>query len=139
MRRTARKQTLLTAALIAMMLPAAHADECQDAQDQATMTKCAQQAYQASDAELNRLFHQIRQRLGDDTDRRQLLRGAERAWVAFRDAECTFAASAVAGGSAYPMVYDLCLDQLTRERNEELRQYLDCEEGDLSCPLPPAD
>lgn len=133
------KRTLLATALIALTLPAAHADECMDnADSQAALTACAQEAYQVSDAELNRLFHEIRQRLGDEADTRHLLRDAERAWVAFRDSECTFAASAVAGGSAYPMVYDLCLDDLTQKRIEELQQYLDCEEGDLSCPVPPA-
>lgn len=133
------KRTLLTAALIALMLSAAHADDCmENAQDQAAMTMCAGQALQASDAELNKLFHEIRQRLGDDADTRRLLRDAERAWVAYRDAECTFAASGVAGGSAYPMVYDMCLDGLTQQRIEQFQQYLACEEGDMSCPVPSA-
>ena len=134
------KRILLTTALVVLMSPAAHANDCmEDAENQAAMTQCAGQAYQASDAELNRLFHEIRQRLGDDADKWRLLRGAERAWIAFRDAECTFSASGVAGGSAYPMVYELCLDDLTQKRIEELRQYLRCEEGDLSCPAPPAE
>jgi uncharacterized protein YecT (DUF1311 family) len=134
------KRIFLSAALVTLVLPAAHADECMDnAESQAAMTQCAAQAYQASDAELNELFHEIRQRLGDDADTRHLLRDAERAWVAFRDAECAFAASAVVGGSAYPMVHDLCLDELTQSRIEQFRQYLDCEEGDMSCPVPPAD
>lgn len=134
------RHILLTAMLAALMLPAAHADDCMDnAEDQAAMSQCAAQAYQASDAELNALFHEIRQRLGDDADARRLLRDAERAWGAFRDAECMFAASAAAGGSAYPMVYDLCLDDLTQKRIADFRQYLDCEEGDMSCPVPAAD
>lgn len=135
------KRVFLSALLLLVpMLPAAHADECMDrAESQAAMTQCAAQAYQASDAELNALFHEIRQRVGDDADTRGLLRDAERAWVAFRDAECAFAASAVAGGSAYPMVHDLCLDDLTQSRIEQFRQYLDCEEGDMSCPVPAAD
>ena len=133
------KRIVLATALFSLMPPVAYADECMDhAQDQATMTACAQQAYQASDAELNRLFHEIRQRLGGDAETRRLLREAERAWVAFRDTECIFAASPVAGGSAYPMVYDMCLDGLTKKRVEELREYLACEEGDMSCPVPPS-
>ena len=134
------KRALLSAALVALMLPAAHADECmENAEDQAAMAQCAAQAYQASDAQLNELFHEIRQRVGDDVDTRHLLRDAERAWVAFRDAECAFAASAVAGGSAYPMVLDLCLNELTQSRIEQFRQYLHCEEGDMSCPVPPGE
>lgn len=134
------KSTLLTTAFFAFTLSAAQADQCMDqAEDQATMTRCAAQGYQTSDTELNRLFHEIRQRLGDDSDTRQLLRGTEHAWIAFRDAECGFAASGVDGGSAYAMVYDMCLDGLTQRRIDEFRQYLNCEEGDLSCPVPPAD
>lgn len=135
-----KRMPLTSAMLIALMLPAAHADECMDAgQDQAAMTRCAAEAYQASDTELNRLFHEIRQRLGEDAEARLLLRDAGRAWVAFRDAECAFAASAVAGGSAYPIVHDLCLNELTQARVEQFRQYLHCEEGDMSCPVPPGE
>lgn len=138
------KPVILSAALLASMVPAVFAaeqlDECMDnAENQAAMTQCAAQAYQASDAELNEVFHDTRQRLGDDADTRRLLRDAERAWVAFRDAECAFAASAVAGGSAYPMVLDLCLNELTQSRIEQFRQYLHCEEGDMSCPVPPGE
>ncbi|MCX8999733.1 lysozyme inhibitor LprI family protein [Rhizobiaceae bacterium BDR2-2] len=133
------KRILLTTALASFTLSVAHADECMDkAEDQTTMNNCALQAYQASDAELNRLFHEIRKRLGDDPDKRQLLRGAERTWVAFRDAECDFTASAVTGGSAYPMVYDMCLNDLTQQRIRQFQQYLACEEGDMSCPVPSA-
>jgi uncharacterized protein YecT (DUF1311 family) len=119
------------------MQPAAHADECKDAQDQATMTKCAEKAYKASDAKLNALYHKIEKRLGDD-DAKRLLVKAERAWIAFRDAECGFAASTVTGGSAYPMIQAMCLDDLTQKRIADFQQYLNCEEGDMSCPVPPA-
>lgn len=135
-----KRMPLTSAILIALMLPAAHADECMEAaQDQVAMTQCAAEAYQASDTELNRLFHEIRQRLGDDPEARGLLRDAGRAWVTFRDAECAFAASGVAGGSAYPMVLDLCLNELTQSRIGQFRQYLNCEERDMSCPVPPGE
>lgn len=132
------KPILLSAMLFALPLSVAQADECMDnAEDQAAMTSCAAQAYQQSDTDLNKLFHEIRQRLTDDTDAQHLLRESERAWIAFRDAECSFAASRVDGGSAYPMIYDLCLDELTQQRIDKLRQYLSCEEDDMSCPVPP--
>lgn len=132
------KRTLVTASLIALMLPAAHADECENAQDQSAMTQCAERAYKASDAKLNTLYRQIEKRLGDDADAKRLLLKAERAWMAFRDAECGFSASAVTGGSAYPMVQATCLNDLTQKRIADLRRYLDCQEGDTSCPVPPA-
>ena len=133
------KRALLTAAVIGFMLPAgAHADECADAEDQATMNECAAKDLQAADAELNSLYHQIRQRIVDDVDTRNLLRDAERAWVAFRDAECTFATSSTAGGSIWPMEYDACLTGLTQQRIEQFQGYLSAQEGDLG-PLPPAE
>lgn len=134
------KRVLPTMAFFVFSLSVVQADQCMEhAEDQATMTGCAAQAYQKSDAELNKLFHEIKQRLTDDVDAQDLLRAAQRDWIAFRDAECSFAASAVDGGSAYPMTYDMCLDDLTQKRIDEFRQYLACEEGDLSCPVPPAD
>lgn len=130
---------VIFATLVTSLLPTgAYADACMDAAaDQASMTICAQKAYQAADAELNRQFHEIRQRLADDAQTRGLLSITERAWVAFRDAECAFAASATEGGSAYPMVQDLCLADLTLRRSEQLKTYLACEEGDMNCPVPP--
>lgn len=132
------KRGLLAAIFASMMIPAAYADNCADAEDQATLNQCAAQEYKAADAELNARFHEIRKRLVDDAATRNLLRDSERAWVSFRDAECTFAASAAAGGSAYPMAYDACLTELTKERAARFQQYLSAEEGDLTNPVPPA-
>jgi uncharacterized protein YecT (DUF1311 family) len=41
---------------------------------------------------------------------------ARRAWLGFRDAECSFAASSVSGGSIYPMIFGECLAGLTAAR-----------------------
>lgn len=133
------RRKFLTAAMTCMMVSAAHADVCESAEDQATLNRCAQNSYQAADAELNALYHRIRQRLGDDPDAYRQLRDAQRHWISFRDAECAFAASAVEGGSIYPMVYDGCLEGLTLQRVDQFRQYLACEEGDMSCPVPAGD
>lgn len=103
------------------------------------MNVCAGEAYAAADAELNTAYKQIVARLAGDPDGLAALRAAERAWVAFRDAECAFQSSGVEGGSIYPMVQAGCLEGLTRDRLEALNGYLACEEGDLSCPAPPAD
>ena len=138
MMRTANKRIFLMTALLAAAVPATYAGECDEAQDQVTMTACAEQSYETSDAELNRLYRQIEQRLGDDGEIKELLIQTDRAWVAFRDNECAFASSAVVGGSAYPMTKAMCFDELTANRIEDLRQYLNCEEGDLGCPVPSA-
>ena len=58
--------------------------------------------------------------------------------LACGDAECKFSASGVAGGSVYPLIYNNCITSVTKTRTEALKQYLKCEEGDMSCPVPGA-
>jgi uncharacterized protein YecT (DUF1311 family) len=136
----------VTAAVVAytapvlLFLPTAYADECLDkATSQAAMNACAEKAYAASDAALNKLYRQIQQRLNDNGANKRLV-AAQRAWVAFRDAECRFSASDNGGGSqgsVFPMVFNLCLDRLTRKRVEDFKSYLSCgDKGDVSCPGP---
>jgi hypothetical protein len=62
------------------------------------MKQCAAQQHAAADKELNALYQQITARLKGNPKRKKLLVGAQRAWVGFRDAECTFSASGVEGG-----------------------------------------
>jgi len=114
----------------------ARADDCTNAVDQRTMNECADKAYKKSDAELNALYKQIKQRLKGNVDGTKLLIAAQRAWVTFRDAECKFSTSAVSGGSVYPAIYAGCVDRLTKTRIDDLKAYLTCQEGDLSCPVP---
>lgn len=124
---------------VAAVAGAARADDCDNAQaSQADLNECYGKAFKASDAELNKLYKEITARLKDDPDATKLLVATQRAWVAFRDAECDFQSSAVAGGSALPMVHAICLDGLTTRRVEDFKAYLNCEEGDMSCPVPAA-
>jgi len=77
-------------------------------------------------------------RLKGDAATSKLLLKAQKAWLAFRDAECTFQTSAAQGGSIQPMLQAYCLDDLTVKRTVALKSYLACEEGDMSCPVPAA-
>jgi uncharacterized protein YecT (DUF1311 family) len=114
----------------------AMAQDCADPTDQVTMNACAQASFQRSDAELNSTYKKIMTLLADDPDAKAALVDAQRAWISFRDADCAFSASGVAGGSAYAMIYTNCLDGTTQQRLGDLDYYLNCQEGDLSCPVP---
>jgi uncharacterized protein YecT (DUF1311 family) len=105
---------------------------CPDAQTQLDMNFCAERDFERADAELNRVYRQAidgaRQddggiSAGDHRPTAQaVLREAQRAWVTFRDAQCTFEGYAEArGGSMEPMVEALCRARLTRERTAQLR------------------
>lgn len=132
------KTACLIAAMALLVIPAAHAADCGNASTQMDLNACAAAAFKADDAVLNQLYRQIKARLsGNGTAQKQLL-AAQRAWIAYRDAECSFAASGVEGGSAYPMVVTGCRDELTKRRIKDFKTYLSCQEGDLSCPVPSA-
>lgn len=133
------KSAILTAVVIVAMPAFAFAkDKCADAQDQATMNQCADASFRESDKKLNALYKQIEARLKDDADTRKLLVKAQQDWVRFRDAECDFQTAGAAGGSVMPMLVAQCRDSLTQSRVKDFGSYLNCQEGDLSCPVPPA-
>jgi uncharacterized protein YecT (DUF1311 family) len=126
-----------TAVLMAIApIAVALAQDCTHATSQMAMNVCADQAYRKTDAELNDVYKQIHDRLKNDKGTIKLLVNAQKAWLAFRDAECTFSTSASAQGSVYPMLVAQCRDGLTSKRIDELKTYLRCEEGDMSCPVP---
>ena len=130
---------LLLALTPLLLSPLANATvDCANASDQATMNQCAGQDFKAADKELNTVYQQITGRLKDNLDGKKLLISAQRAWIGFRDAECKFSASGVTGGSVYPLIYSNCMTAVTKVRVEALKQYLKCEEGDMSCPVPGA-
>ena len=127
--------------LLALSCPApAFSQECDPSDEsQMGMNICADAAYQAEDAKLNKAYGEIVKRLSDDADGKKLLQTAQRAWIAFRDSECAFSAEDSEGGSIYPMLVSECLAQLTADRTRQLNGYLDCQEGDLSCPASSAE
>ncbi|AJO79726.1 MULTISPECIES: lysozyme inhibitor LprI family protein [Pseudomonas] len=127
---------LLLALAPFVLIAPAQADDCANATTQTTMNQCAAKQHEAADKELNRLYQRITQRLKDNPQGQRLLVDAQRAWLAFRDTECKFAASGVAGGSVYPLIYSNCTTDLTKARVEAFKTYLKCPEGDLSCPVP---
>lgn len=129
---------LLGLAVLSLAGPAFGADECADPEDQATLNQCAGKSFKASDGELNVLYKRIEKRLNDDADKTKLMVAAQRAWLAFRDAECDFSSSGVIGGTLYPLAVTQCRDALTKERIKTFKAWLNCSEGDLSCPVPAA-
>ncbi|UCI09716.1 lysozyme inhibitor LprI family protein [Mesorhizobium sp. B1-1-8] len=134
------KTAILTAVLFVSMPAFAFAqDECySNAKDQASMDQCADAAFKKSDKQLNELYKQIEARLKDDADTKKLLIQAQRDWAKFRDAECDFQTAGAAGGSMMPMLVAQCMGGLTQSRVEAFEGYLNCKEGDMSCPIPAA-
>lgn len=129
----------LTVLCLTLLLPAAPAiaQECNPSDEtQMGLNICAAADYKAEDEKLNTTYGEIMKRLADDAEGRKLLQDSQRAWIAFRDAECAFATESSRDGSIYPMLVSQCLSGVTTARTEQLGGYLNCEEGDMSCPVP---
>jgi uncharacterized protein YecT (DUF1311 family) len=95
---------------------------CSDANTQAEMNICAGKEYKTADATLNRVYQQLVAML--ETEEKAQLREVQTAWIKYRDANCDFVADQYKGGSIRPMIYGLCLADVTRNRTAELRAQI---------------
>jgi uncharacterized protein YecT (DUF1311 family) len=95
-----------------------------------TNYQCAEKDRVAADAKLNQVYKKLTGLLKDDpeqetTPKSQVV-AAQRAWVAFRDAECDFRTSLNGGARQWLIVnHSQCLTELTTERTKVLQGYLD--------------
>ncbi len=106
-------------ALLLLAAPATAKDVCSNAADQNTMNRCAEDEFERTDKVLNKVYQDTMKGLDDHG--RDLLKKSERAWIAFRDAECTYQNEANEGGSIYPLVYAGCQTTLTKDRIKQLK------------------
>ena len=95
---------------------------CDGAGDDLAVLDCLRGEYRLADDELNRLWPQVLAEApsgGDPDMHRQAIRDAQRAWIAFRDADC--AASSTIGIPRYWEMNRLrCTIDHTRARTEAL-------------------
>jgi len=127
---------LFLSACLAVLAAAstAQAQECDRNNDsQQMMTICAGEDYQAADAKLNQTYQALVDRNGANANK--LLQTAQRAWIAFRDAECAYTTADSVGGSIHPMGVSQCLTGLTNDRITQLSSA-NCESDDASCAIP---
>ncbi|MBD2497991.1 lysozyme inhibitor LprI family protein [Nostoc sp. FACHB-280] len=95
---------------------------CNDPQTQSAINICSQLSYQDADKKLNQAYKKLLAKLSKS--RQQKLIAAQLAWIKFRDASCEFERSAYEGGSIAPAIYAGCLEEATKQRTQQLREYL---------------
>jgi uncharacterized protein YecT (DUF1311 family) len=106
------------------------AHHCDDPQSQSEMNICARIDFERADADLNATWKWIAEsareadadvdtKYDDRPGSEKNVREAQRAWITFRDAHCTYESYEARGGSMEPMLYNLCRARLTRERIEQ--------------------
>ncbi|HEX3808136.1 MAG TPA: lysozyme inhibitor LprI family protein [Rhizomicrobium sp.] len=102
--------------------------------NQGQLDYCAGKTYEAADAKLNALYRELTAKY--DAPNAAMLKKAEVAWIAFRDAECNYETNGTAGGTINPMEQTICGTNKTNARIAELTAQLKCEEGDMLCNMP---
>lgn len=105
-------------------------------QTQGEMEQGACDESKRADADLNREYQQLLHQYRDDVRFIRNARRAQRAWIAYRDAQSgllyPYAERRGAYGSVYPMCRCMAVLELTKKRVEELRRWVDgVEEGDV--------
>lgn len=96
---------------------------CENAKTQSEMNQCSAAAYRAADKDLNAVYGSLKEKL--DPDLFVKLQAAQRAWVAYRDANCEAESALYEGGSIQPMIRSSCLERATRSRIDELHVMYD--------------
>ena len=108
---------------------------CDDPQNQHDMNACAAIDFEAADAELNAAWAaaiagaremdaEINREYDQAPTSEAVLREAQRAWIAFRDAHCALEGYAMRGGSAEPLLYNGCRARITEQRTGQLRALI---------------
>jgi uncharacterized protein YecT (DUF1311 family) len=123
------------AAPLLLLVTSARGDEqvdCKNAMTQMDMNYCAGQDFNAADAKLNATYKKLTSEL--DPHELDTLKVAQRAWVAWRDAECTYETIDSEGGSIRPMEISECQTELTNDRVKQLAKQVECPAGNLACP-----
>jgi uncharacterized protein YecT (DUF1311 family) len=110
---------------------AAQTDCMNTATTQLAMNECAGKKLQESDQKLNAAYRALLAKVSKQGG--EQLRKTQRAWLAWRDAQCTFDTMGTHDGSVNPMVHTMCIDELTQQQAKRLDAQLHCKEGDLSC------
>jgi uncharacterized protein YecT (DUF1311 family) len=90
------------------------------AQTQSEMNAQARADFERAEAELNRTYHVLLARLPDAESKRKL-QDSQRAWIAFRDAQASFEADQLRGGSAAPVVRYASMTESTQQRIKQLK------------------
>lgn len=96
-------------------------DHCEESNNLEN-TFCMSRELEESDRRLNVVYKTLMAALVKP----QSLQSVQRAWIAFRDAECKFQNEAMQGGSGYNFSMYLCLMQITEKRITALEEVRPC-------------
>lgn len=100
------------------------AADCGDANDTRQMIACEHQELAAADKRLNEVYRNLVAVVKDDEKKMNLLRDAQRKWIAFRDALCRLEGDSARGGTLEPLLETACLATQTKDQVRRLEEAL---------------
>ncbi|MCP6759573.1 MAG: lysozyme inhibitor LprI family protein [Fischerella sp. CENA71] len=95
---------------------------CSQATTTPELKYCSQQSYAAADKKLNQTYQKVLVNLKKEP--KQLLTKGQQAWIVFRDNTCDFEVYGSRGGTGYEIFRNQCLERLTKQRTQDLENYL---------------
>jgi uncharacterized protein YecT (DUF1311 family) len=93
-------------------------------QTQGEMNTEAFKEYKKSDDEMAKMYKKVMSGMSNQNAKNLLLE-AQRAWIKYKESHCKSLANQFEGGTMAPMVYYECLVEVTNERKEHLKRFLD--------------
>ncbi|MCG9723609.1 lysozyme inhibitor LprI family protein [Shewanella sp. Isolate7] len=132
-----RYAVLFAFTFLSSFISASEGESClANAMTQSKMNQCAGVGYKEADAELNRVYKQIREIYKDDAKFLGKLKKAQLAWIQLRDADFELEYPHTEDPSYYGSSFSMCASGhktwLTLQRVEFLKRWLvGAEEGDV--------
>lgn len=104
-----------------------------DSTSQTTLSFCAKEAFELTDVELNDTYKKLISNLKTEASKIRL-KDAQRAWILYRDKDCEYYNSGQEryARSVTTMMYYFCLNDRTKTRIKELKDFATCTQG--GCP-----
>lgn len=96
---------------------------------QSAMNVAAGQRLTEADDKMNQVLAKLRERYQSEPRQLKLLKATQTAWKRYRKLQSLFRHDPIGGGTIGPMVRALEAEELTRERTERLRIFLEAPEG----------
>ncbi|MFT4080125.1 lysozyme inhibitor LprI family protein [Rhodomicrobium lacus] len=101
-------------------------EACLDTANSTVETRnCIGRDYERNDGELNAIYKRLLEKYSaDDADtreRRRRLIEAQRLWLRFRDANCSWQGAKMIGGTSEDLIVAGCLNDMTKDRTKELK------------------
>lgn len=134
-----RLMTACAVAVVAALANVAHAEDpnknyspayrdciAKSGETDPAIRECNRAELQRLDQALNIAYGKLSAKV-QEASRKENLRKAERAWMAFRDSQCDFEASAEAGGSLAFIIWGECEMRETYNRTQEVSRVLAAE------------